>query len=83
MRVANALAEASALGLTCELCLVLALCGSTEHNLFGRRVNSIQCKTGRNILLSDPCLLKCWNVRLGTVSIGNLGPHIQGRPQAG
>jgi hypothetical protein len=33
------LAAANALGLAGELCLVLALCGSTEHNLFGRRVN--------------------------------------------
>jgi len=40
MSVANALAVANALGLTGEPRLVLALCGSTEHNLYGCRVNS-------------------------------------------
>jgi hypothetical protein len=42
MSEASALAAANALGLAGELCLVLALCGSTEHNLFGRRVNKYQ-----------------------------------------
>jgi len=36
------LAVANALGLTGEPRLVLALCGSTEHNLYGCRVNNIR-----------------------------------------